>query len=226
MAARPLETRTICGVASPRRALVLMVLAMLSALSPIAAQAEPERLGAKRQWLALDVHHSERTLPSFGLISTPLNWGVQGRYHHDWLHSSTLSGGGSAQLALSHFDRLFWAASLGAGLDGAWRPGHGLFAGFGLRADYARLFTGSNNFEHNGERYAQTTDTGRGVLRLTLAELTLGYSPPGLRQLGLVPAIRYAWHVDLPLYPAEEAQAWSYTQLGVSVLWMFGEAAP
>ncbi|MEO8179519.1 MAG: hypothetical protein ABI895_11870 [Deltaproteobacteria bacterium] len=98
----------------------------------------------------------------------------------------------------------------------------GLYLGLGLRLDYARIFTGSNNFVWDDGRYRQVTDGGRGFLRATLVDLTLGYSPKALRDLGIVPALRYAWMAELPIYANTDANLWSYTVFGPSVLWMWG----
>jgi len=85
--------------------------------------------------------------------------------------------------------------------------------------DYARAFTGSNNFVLEDGRYTQQTDAGRSFLRITPVDLALGFSPEALQRLGIVPALRFAWLVDSPLYESDDASPWSYTTLGLSVLW-------
>lgn len=207
----------------PRRVLACMLFVATSVLGGGVVRAQQDSLAAREKWVAVDLFHASRTLPSLArMLELPLNPGVQVRYHDDWLQGRSTSLGGSVQAGILQFDRLFWEPSLGVGLDGVLRPGYGIFAAFGLRLDYARAFTGSNNFERDGTRYEQTTDTGRGYLRATLVEVTLGYSPSPLATMGIVPALRYAWLVELPLYPNDGASPWSYTQAGVSILWLFG----
>jgi hypothetical protein len=170
-------------------------------------------------WASLDVFHLSRTLPSLSrIVESPLNPGLRGRYHRAWF-GKAVTGGSSLQAGFTSFDQLFWSLSLGAGFEGVWRTASGVYASLGLRLDYERLFTGNNHFEMENGRYRQTTDPGRGFLRLTVADLTGGYSPKLLRELGLVPALRYAWVAQLPLYANEDANPWSYTEFGVTLLW-------
>jgi hypothetical protein len=192
---------------------------LFSLLSASPALEPGESTMRARDWASLDVYHESRALPSFRtIVETPLNAGVQARYHHAWF-GKAITGGSTANLAFASFDRLFWSLSAGTGFEGVWRTRSGFYTGLGLSLDYARLFTGSNNFEFEDGRYRQTTDHGRGFLRVTLVDLALGYSPRALQRLGLVPALRYAWMVDLPLYSNEDANPWSYTAFGLTVFW-------
>lgn len=201
---------------------MLTMLPLLLAL-PLGSDAVDERTKRARDWLSLDVYHVSRSLPSLSrTIETPINPGLQMGYHHAWF-GRAVSGGTSAQAALFSFDQVFWSLSAGTGFEGIWRTNSGLFAGLGLRFDYARIFTGNNNFVFEDGRYRQETDPGRSFLRITLADLSLGYSPSALRRLGLVPALRYAWLVDIPLYENDGANPWSYTLFGPSLLWMWRE---
>jgi hypothetical protein len=200
---------------------MLAILPLLFAL-PLASEASDERAMRARDWLSLDVYHVSRSLPSVTrTLETPLNPGLQAGYHHAWF-GRALTGGTSLQASFISFDELFWSLACGAGFEGIWRTRSGLFAGLGLRVDYARLFTGSNNFVFEDDRYRQETDSGRSFLRVTLLDLSLGFSPKPLRRLGIVPALRYAWLADLPLYENHDANPWSYTAFGPSVLWMWG----
>jgi hypothetical protein len=190
---------------------------------PLAGEPPDERHMRTRDWLSLDFFHLSRTLPSLGrTIETPINPGLQVSYHHAWF-GKTVTGGTLFQAAFTSFDELFWSLSAGGGFEGVWRTDSGFYAGLGLRVDYERIFTGTNNFVFDEGRYRQSTDGGRGFLRVTVADLSFGYSPKFLRRLGLVPALRYAWAVDLPLYANDGANPWSYTEFGPTVLWMWGE---
>jgi hypothetical protein len=195
------------------------VLALPLLLSAGLASDPAEGTMRARNWVSLDLHHQSRALPSFGrTLETPLNPGFQARYHHVWF-GRAVSAGSTANLGFSTFDRLFWSVAAGVGFEGVWRTRSGFYTRLGLHFDYARLFTGSNNFEFEDGRYRQRTDHGRGFLRVTIADLAFGYSPAALRRWGLIPALRYAWMVDLPLYENEEANPWSYTVFGLSVSW-------
>jgi hypothetical protein len=188
---------------------------------PLAAQVELEERTLARDWAALDLYHLSRSLPALGtIVDTPINPGVQVSYHHAWF-GRRVTGGTTLQAGVVGFDELFWSLSTGAGFEGVWRTDSGFYSALGLRVDYARLFTGSNNFEFEDGRYRQATDSGRSFLRITLADLYLGFSPALLRRVGVVPALRYAWLVDLPLYANEDANPWSYTQFGPSLLWFW-----
>jgi hypothetical protein len=172
------------------------------------------------QWVELDLFHVSRTFPSFsGLLDDDVNPGIQLGYHRNVIGGGTFGGGFSFQAGYFSFDQLLFALSLGSGLEGTARTTWGLFAALGLRLDYARAFTGSNNFVHERGSYRQETDAGRGFLRISPVDLTLGYSPPALQRLGLVPALRFAWLVDAPLYESDDANSWSYTTFGLSVVW-------
>jgi hypothetical protein len=178
-----------------------------------------------RDWVSLDAYHQSRSLPAFDtIVQSSINPGVQARLHHAWFGKS-VTGGSTANLAFVTFDRLFWSVALGTGFEGVWRTQTGFYTALGLHLDYARAFTGRNNFEFDGERYRQETDHGRGFLRVTLADLAFGYSPEALRRLGFVPALRYAWAVELPLYENEDANPWSYTAFGLSVFWTWERGA-
>jgi hypothetical protein len=170
-------------------------------------------------WLSLDAYHVSRTLPALSrTVETPLNPGLRVGHHHAWF-GKAVAGSSTVQAAFVSYDELFWSLAFGGGFEAAYRPEWGLYASLGLRVDYERIFTGRNNFEFEGGRYRQETDGGRGFLRLTLADLICGYSPKPLRKLGLVPALRYAWAVAVPLYDNDDANPWSYTEFGVTLLW-------
>jgi hypothetical protein len=176
-----------------------------------------------RHWLSAGVDHFARTLPSPGrAIETPLHPALRLAYHRRLLGERSLSGGLSVQAGFQQFDRLFWSLSSGTGVEGVYRSTGGLFSSVGLRVDYARAFTGRNHFVSSGGQFVQKTDPGRSFLRLTLADLTFGFSPSALRRQGIVPALHYAWMVEVPAYAQAGASPWSYTTLGVSVLWMWG----
>lgn len=198
---------------------MLAQLGLILAL-PLAAQAAADRTIA-RDWVALDVFHLSRTLPALDrVVDAPLNPGFRLSHHHAWF-GRRLSGGTTLQTSFSSFDELFWSVSVGAGFEGVWRPEWGLYAGLGLGLDYARSFTGRNDFEFEDGRYRQATDSGRGFLRVTLADLRVGYSPAPMRRFGLYPALRYAWLVELPLYSNDDANPWSYTEFGPSLVWIW-----
>lgn len=187
----------------------------------LVSEAASPRMSA-RDWLSLDLYHVSRTVPALSrTLGTPIDPGLQAGYHHAWL-GDAVTGGTSLQLAIANYDQLFWSISGGGGLEGVWRTEFGLYLGLGASLDYARLFTGSNNFVWDDGRYRQVTDGGRSFLRATLVELTVGYSPRALRDLGVIPALRYAWMVELPIYANSDANPWSYTVFGPSVLWMWG----
>jgi hypothetical protein len=172
-----------------------------------------------RNWLSVDAFHVSRTLPSLSrTVESPVNPGLRARFHHAWF-GRTLAAASSVQTTFSSYDELFWSLALGAGFEGVFRPDFGLYASLGLRLEYERVFTGDNNFELDGERYRQRADSGRGFLRVTPVDLTCGYSPKPLQRLGLIPGLRYAWAVALPFYENEDANAWSYSEFGVTLLW-------
>lgn len=194
------------------------VLAMIIA-SPVAVNVADPSARPARDWLAFDLFHLSRTLPALSrTLESPLNPGLRASYHHAWLGSS-FTAGTSLQASVLSFDELFWSVAAGVGLEGVWRSDSGVLVSLGLRCDYGRLFTGGNNFVLEDGRYRQDTDAGRGFLRVTPVDLMLGYSPRALRALGVIPALRYAWVVDIPWYSNDDATAWSYTELGLSVLW-------
>lgn len=172
------------------------------------------------QWIELDLFHVSRTLPDISnTLSDEVNPGLQLSYHRNVVGAGTFGGGFSFQAGYFSFDQLLFALSLGGGAEGTVRTTWGFFAALGLRLDYARAFTGSNNFVHENGAYHQETDGGRGFLRISPIDLVLGYSPAALQRLGLVPALRFAWLVDEPLYESDDANSWSYTTFGLSVLW-------
>lgn len=154
-------------------------------------------------------------------LELPINPGVQLGYHRNLFGRDALGAGASVQAAVLGFDALFWSLSVGLGIEGTYRTRGGFFSALGLRLDYAQVFTGSNHFVHEDGRYRQQTDGGRGHLRISPLDLALGYSPDFLQRWGIVPALRFAWSLELPLYANEGATTWSYTALGVSVLWMW-----
>ena len=197
---------------------VPLVLAVALSQSPAPAAREPI---AKRQWLSLDVYHLSRAFPALArTIETPINPGLQLGYHRT-LFGRVFRGGLSVQSALHSFDQLFWSLSAGSGFEGTFRSRSGFFAGLALRVDYARLFTGSNHFVLEDGSYRQQTDSGRGFLRVSPVDLSLGFAPEPLRRLGIVPALRYAWLLEFPMYPNDGANPWSYTAFGLSMLWMW-----
>lgn len=187
--------------------------------SPVAANVAAAPAPPARDWLALDVFHLSRTLPALSrTLESPLNPGLRASYHHAWL-GSALTAGTSLQASVVSFDELFWSVAAGVGLEGVWRSDAGFLVSLGLRCDYGRIFTGDNNFVLEDGRYRQSSDVGRGFLRATPVDLMLGYSPSALRALGIIPALRYAWVVDIPWYANDDATTWSYTEFGLSVLW-------
>lgn len=176
-------------------------------------------------WLSAELGHLSRTLPAVTrAVETPLNPAVRVAYHRRLVGRGAFSGGFSLQGGFEGFDQLFWSLSSGGGLEGVYRGSSGLFSAVALRLDYARAFTGNNHFVAANGRYVQKTDPGRGFLRMTLADVTLGYSPSVLRRRGVVPAFHYGWMLETPLYANDGANPWSYTTFGVSVLWMLGRA--
>lgn len=178
------------------------------------------------QWLSAYVFHTSRTFPALDrVVDTPLDPGIEVGYHRVVFGGKPWSLGFSAQGAFQTYDQLFWALALGTGAEGAYRGDWGGFAALGLRLDYARLFTGTNHFVHENGRYQQETDAGRGFLRVTPVDLSLGFAPAALRRIGLVPALRYTWLLDLPLYPNDGANPWSYSTFGLYALWAW-EGAP
>jgi hypothetical protein len=176
-------------------------------------------------WLSFGIGHLARTLPAADrTIDTPLHPALRVAYHRCLLGEGALSGGLSLQAGFQQFDRLFWSLSSGAGLEGAYRSSRGLFSSLGLRLEYARAFTGRNHFVLTDGQFVQRADPGRGFLRLTVADLTVGFAPSPLRRRGVVPAVHYAWMIEAPAYAQQGASLSSYTTFGVSVLWMW-EAA-
>jgi hypothetical protein len=188
---------------------LLFALASSTQLDPMRAQ----------QWLSLELGQVSRSMPLADPIGDAVNPSLQLSYHRNVLGSSALGAGLTFQAGTLSYDELLFAASLGTGIEATLRLRFGLFAAFGLRLDYARAFTGSNNFELEGGSYRQQTDWGRSFLRITPVDLSIGYSPRALQRLGLIPALRVAWLLDAPLYESDGANPWSYTVLGMSVLW-------
>lgn len=179
--------------------------------------------GKGATWLTLDIYHQSRALPVIDKFARfPFNPGFQASYHRIWLGKGSLTSGTSIQAGYSQFDRLFWSALLGGGIEATLKTHSGFYSNFAICLDYERLFTGSNNFVLENGSYKQKTDIGRGFLRITPVDISIGYSPKALRELGLVPAVRFAWALDLPIYEGEQPQAWSYTQLGLSINLMIG----
>jgi hypothetical protein len=203
-----------------KKAIFFLVMLILSASGQ--AHSDP-KWGKGATWLTLDIYHLSRALPvGDKFVRFPFNPGFQATYHRTWLGKGSLIGGTTIQAGYSQFDRLFWSMHLGGGIEATWKTQSGFFSNYAIRLDYERLFTGSNNFVLDNGSYKQKTDTGRGYLRITPVDISIGYSLKALRELGLVPAVRFAWALDLPLYGREEPQAWSYTQLGLSINWMIG----
>ena len=182
---------------------------------PLAAQVELEERTLARDWAALDLYHLSRSLPALGtIVDTPINPGVQVSYHHAWF-GRRVTGGTTLQAGVVGFDELFWSLSTGAGFEGVWRTDSGFYSALGLRVDYARLFTGSNNFEFEDGRYRQATDSGRSFLRITLADLYLGFSRPMSRD-ALGESIRSG--ADLtPFLQKVSVSAGDYFELGPGV---------
>jgi hypothetical protein len=197
---------------------MLPVTILAAAAVALAAPAQLDPVHAQ-QWVALDVAHLSRTLPAFDrMVETPLNPTLQLSYHRN-VFGETLGAGFAFQTSVASFDQLFWSLALGTGIESTYRPSFGLFAQLGLRLDYVRAFTGSNNFVHERGEYRQETSAGRGFLRVSPLDVALGYAPPALHRLDIIPALRFTWMLDLPLYENDGANPWSYTSLGVSVLW-------
>lgn len=201
---------------------ILFFIFMLIMSAPNLAGSFPKLVGDKT-WLTFDVYHQSRALPvGDKFVRFPLNPGFQTTYHRIWLGKEALTGGTTLQAGYSQFDRLFWSMHLGGGIEATWKTQSGFYSYYAIRLDYERLFTGNNNFVLDNGRYEQKTDTGRGYLRMTPVDISIGYSPKALRGLGIIPAVRFAWTLDLPLYGGDEPQPWSYTQLGLSINWMIG----
>ncbi|MBD3225415.1 MAG: hypothetical protein GF313_11830 [Caldithrix sp.] len=178
---------------------------------------------ANNSWWSLDIFHQSRALPPGDrFVRAPMNPGYQLSHHHSLLGSRSLRGAGTLQAGYTRFDQLFWAVTIGTGIEGVWNSQSGFYAAFALRLDYERIFTGNNNFELENGRYKQKTDTGRSYLQITPLDLSIGYAPPILRSAGLIPALRFAWQLDVPLYGGDDPNPWSYTQLGLSINWMIG----
>lgn len=178
---------------------------------------------ANHSWWTLDIFHQSRALPlGDRLVRTPFNAGYQVSYHYSLLGSGSLRGAGTLQAGYTRFDQLFWAVNIGGGIESVWNSKTGFYAAYALRLDYERIFTGNNNFELENGRYKQKTDTGRSYLRITPLDLSLGYASSVLREAGLMPALRFAWLFDVPLYGGDDPNPWSYTQIGLSINWMIG----
>jgi hypothetical protein len=176
-----------------------------------------------RQWASLDLHQIARQLPSIRAgMDAPLGPGARAGYHRAWLGTGRLSGGTFADLGVGRFDQLFWELSADGGAEVAWRGRGGLFASLRIGLGYARIFTGDNSFALEDGVYRQRSDPGRGFLRITPVDLSLGFAPEALRRVGLVPALTYAWSLDAPLYDNEDGTVWSYTRFGLSLSWMWG----
>jgi hypothetical protein len=172
-----------------------------------------------QQWISLELGHASRSLLLADPIGDALNPNAQLSYHRNIFGYRALGAGVSLQTGVFSYDQLLIAPSVGTGLEGTLRLRSGLYAAIGVRFDYAHVFTGSNHFELAGRSYRQRTAAGRSFLRVTPVELSIGYSPDVLQRLGVVPALRFAWLIDLPLYANEDANPWSYTVLGVTLLW-------
>lgn len=194
-----------------RKLIILLLILVIGASS----QAGPfPKLIGEKSWLALDIYHQSRALPlGDRFIRFPFNPGLQATYRRVWLGKGELTGGSTTiQGGYSQFDLLFWTMHLGGGLGATWKSQSGIFSNYAIRLDYERLFTGSNNFELEKTSYKQSTDTGRGYLCVIPIDFSIGYSPRVARELGIIPALRFAWAVDLPLYKGKETLAWSYTK--------------
>lgn len=179
--------------------------------------------GGEKSWLTLDLFHQSRALPlGNAFVRSPFDPGLQLSHHRSRWGSRAITGGTVIQAGYSQFDRLFWAVNLGGGIEATWKNHSGFFSNYAVRLDYERLFTGSNHFVLENGRYTQKTDYGRSYLRITPMDLSIGYSPKALRELGVIPAVRFAWALDVPLYSGDKPSIWSYTQLGLSINWMIG----
>lgn len=171
------------------------------------------------QWLTLDIAHVSRSMPFAQPIGDALNPSVLVGYHRNVFGDGALGAGFSFQAGALGYDELLWSLSAGSGVEGTLRLRWGLFAMLGLRLDYARAFTGSNNFELEGGSYRQATDTGRSFLRVTPLDVAIGFSPAALQRWGVIPLVRFDWLLDLPLYDNDGANPWSYLVTGIAVLW-------
>ena len=171
------------------------------------------------QWVTLDVAHVSRSLPMANPIGDALNPSVLAGYHRNLFGGGALGAGISFQAGVLSYEELLWSPSVGTGVEGTLRLRWGLYAALGLRLDYAHAFTGSNNFDRSTGAYRQTTDSGRGFLRITPLDLALGFSPETLQRWGVIPLLRFSWLLDTPLYDNAGANPWSYLVTGVSVLW-------
>lgn len=189
-------------------------------VASLTASAEPsfDPIGAE-QWLTLDVAHVSRSMPFAQPIGDALNPSVLAGYHRNVIGDGALGAGFSLQAGALGYDELLWSLSAGSGIEGTLRLRWGLFAALGMRLDYARAFTGSNNFELRGGSYRQSTDTGRSFLRVTPLDLALGFSPEALQRWGVVPMLRFNWLLDVPIYDNDGANPWSYLVTGISLLW-------
>jgi hypothetical protein len=191
-----------------------MVLASLAVSST--AVADPMRA---EQWLSLDVAHVSRSLPFDDPIGHALNPSVLAGYHRNVFGDGALGAGFSFRVGALGYDELLWSLSAGTGIEGTLRLRWGLFAALGLRLDYARAFTGSNNFEVEGGSYRQMTDTGRSFVRITPLDVAIGFSPADLQRWGVIPLLRFSWLLDAPIYDSAGANPWSYLVMGIGVLW-------
>lgn len=196
---------------------------MLLLVSLIAQASAFPGLSGKTRWLTLDVFHQSRALPlGDALVRGAYNPGFQLSYHCTRWGTKNLTGGTIIQAGYTQFDRLFWAGHLGGGIEASWKHRLGFSSSYAIRLDYQRLFTGSNHFVLEDGRYTRTTDNGRGYLRVTPLDISVGYSPKALRELGFVPAVRFAWALDVPLYDGNKPAVWSYTHLGISIRYYLG----
>lgn len=188
------------------------------------ADAQPFTLmPAQNSWWTFDLFHQSRTLPAAErMLERPVNPGYQVRYHHTLLGQGSLKGAGVVQAAYTSFDQLFRAVTVGGGGEAVWKSESGFYASYILAFDYERIFTGNNNFEWINGRYKQKTDRGRSCLRITPVDISVGYAPRILQKAGIIPALRYAWLFDIPLYGGDDSNPWSYTQFGLSINWIIG----
>jgi hypothetical protein len=199
------------------------LVSLLGTMAALSGTPKHDEFLSAQHWFSLDLAHLSRSLPAFDrTIDVPLNPALQLGYHRRLLGRGALSAAFSLQAGFEQFDRLFWELFAGGGLEGVYRSRLGLFSALGFRLDLARAFTGRNHFILEGSRYAQKRDAGRGFLRVSLIDLTAGYSPELLRRWGIVPALRYAWTLEAPLYTNTGGTTWSYTTFGLSILWMWG----
>ncbi len=178
---------------------------------------------AQNSWWTVDLFHQSRRLPlGDRFLKTPVNPGLQIRYHQTVLGSGSLKGAGLVQAGYLQFDQLFRAVNIGGGGEAVWKSESGFYASYILAFDYQRIFTGNNNFEWINGRYKQKTDRGRSYLRITPVDISIGYAPRILQKSGIIPALRYAWLFDIPLYGGDDPNPWSYTQFGLSINWIIG----